>query len=636
MRYSYTFSGLLTVAMSSTGLAQTPLPITDATTAGTTGGMNVPTAVTSYEAPTTTLSTAVKPTATLSPEVCCVECKTVYDECCVIPGADIAICKQEYTVCLGYNPWDIVPYVEPSICKAGGSGFYGRKHGSGHGGYHGGKHGGEHGGKHGGKHGYYTPEVCCLECTTVYDECCQVPGADIEFCKVEYSTCLGYNPYDVHPFVTPTVCKHDEGYYKDYEYKHGSYFEEKYGYHESEHYSTSKHEGYYTAEYCCLECTTIYDECCKVPGADIEICKKEYTVCLGYSPFDVHPWVEPTVCKHDDKYYKENESKHEYNSKYDKDYKHGKDYEHGDKEIDLEACCVECTTIYDECCLVPGADVEICKKEYTVCLGYSPFDVVPYVKPTVCKHGDETDGHKTDGHKTDGHKTDGHKTDGHDTNGHKTDGHKTDGHKTDGHKTSEEECCFQCKTVYDECCSIDGHDIEVCKKEYTVCLGYNPFDVIPWVEPTVCKHGDKTDGSMTDGSKTDGSKNDGSMTDGHDGKDGYSGKDGYGDKTADGSKGKGSDEECAVECSTVYKACCDASGAIIETCKIAYTTCLGYNPFDIVPFVEPAVCKHDLPHGDDVVIVNGGDRVRPALALFALGFFALLCKYPTPLDFEHG
>ncbi|KAG8359568.1 hypothetical protein FVEN_g2992 [Fusarium venenatum] len=653
MRYSHTLSGLLTVAMSATGLAQTtPIPTTDITT--TTGGMNVPTSVTSAlpdtvtdtTTSTGTMTTMVKPTKTASPEVCCYDCTTVYDECCAIPGADIAICKKSYTVCLGYNPWDIVPYVKPTVCKHEP---YPPKH--------------DDGKCVCGTGSCFTPDICAYECTTVYDQCCAVPGADIAICKEKYTVCLGYSPFDIVPYAKPSVCKHEKQYYIDYESKYDEhYFYEKYSsYYESGHYSSSSHstssyhEGYYTAEYCCLECTTIYDECCAIPGADIAICKEKYTVCLGYSPFDIVPYVKPSVCKHEESYYKEYETSHGkdyYNSKYD-------NYGHKEIEITVEECCVECTTIYDECCL--KGDIEVCKKEYTVCLGYNPFDVVPYVKPTVCKYDS---GYKSKGDYSKNNS--GHKeieitveeccvecTTIYDECCLKGDievckkeytvclgynpfdvvpyvkptvcKYENSGSKSKGDtgyhgskSGSEEECCVQCTTVYDECCSIDGHDIETCKSEYTVCLGYSPFDVTPYVKPTVCKHGDNS------GSKSKGDT-------------GYNGKgndSGYNSKTGgDKSKGdtgyhgskSGSEEECCVQCTTVYNACCDASGAIIETCKEAYTVCLGYNPWDVVPFVEPTVCKHGKPSGDDVVIVSGGDRVRPVLALIAVGAFALLC-----------
>ncbi|QPC71065.1 hypothetical protein HYE68_001817 [Fusarium pseudograminearum] len=659
MRYSHALSGLLTVAMSASGFAQmTPGTTTEDFT--TTGGMNVPTSVTSAlpdtaidtttmtDTMTGTMTTMVKPTKTASPEVCCYQCTTVYDECCAIPGADIAVCKKAYTVCLGYNPWDVVPYVEPTVCVYEP---YPPKH--------------DDGKCVCGTGSCFTPDICAYECTTIYDQCCSVPGADIAICKEKYTVCLGYNPWGVTPYVKPSVCKHEKQYYIDYESKYDEhYFYEKYSsYYESGSYSysshgtSSYHEGYYTAEYCCLECTTIYDECCAIPGADIAICKEKYTVCLGYNPWDVTPYVKPSVCKHEESYYKEYETSHGkdyYNSKYDSS-------SHKEVEITVEECCVQCTTVYDECCL--NGDVEVCKKEYIVCLGYNPWDVVPYVKPTVCKSISSGSNSKGDyGHKEVEVTVEeccvqcttvydecclkgdvevckkeyivclGYNpwdvvpyvkptvcktvTSGSNSKGDTGYNGKGDTGYHGSKSGSEEECCVQCTTVYDECCSIDGHDIETCKSEYTVCLGYNPFDVTPYVKPTVCKHESSGSNSKTGGDS------------GYNGKGGYSGSNSKtgGDKSGSNSKSNsGSDEECCVQCTTVYKACCDASGAIIETCKEAYSVCLGYSPWDVTPYVEPTVCKHGKPSGDDVVIVSGGDRVRPVLALIAVGAFALLC-----------
>ncbi|KAF4455783.1 hypothetical protein F53441_1982 [Fusarium austroafricanum] len=601
MRYSTGLSGLLTVALSATGFAQTPEPSTTDVTS--TGGMNVPTSVTrmtdfTTDLPTNTMTTMVKPTLTppgtcecgtgscFTPEICCLECTTVYEECCSIEGADIEICKKQYTICLGYNPYDSV-FVKPSTCKHDKSYYieYESKYSES---YFVEKYGyyysesysvssSSSSSSYSYHEGYYTAEYCCVECTTVYDECCAVPGADLTVCKEKYTVCLGYNPFIIVPWEKPAVCKHEESYYGEWESKHGEsgYKSE---YEELCDYSSNTNVD---LEQCCVECTTVYDECCAVAGSDIEICKKEYTICLGYNPWDVTPYVKPTVCKVTGS----SSSSSSSSSKSD------------------EECCVECTTVYDECCKVPGADIEICKKEYVVCIGYNPWDVTPFVKPTVCKH---SEGSSSSSSYT-----------------------KTTGSSSSS-SSSEEECCVQCTTVYDECCSTDGHDIETCKKEYVVCLGYNPWDVTPFVKPTVCKHGDNNrSSSNNNGGKTDNnggsSNNNGGSSSNNGGKtdnNGGSSKSTGGSSSSSSSK---SDEECCVECTTTYKACCDASGAIIETCKTAYTTCLGYNPWDVTPFVEPTVCKHG-GNKDDVVIVSGGERVRPVLALLAIGAVALLCK----------
>jgi hypothetical protein len=634
MRYSYTLSGLLTVAMSSTGFAQnTPGPVT--TDVSTSGGLNVPTSVssvfvTSSQLPEvltltstlTTMTTLAKPTTTVSPkpphhgggscecgtgscftpEICGFECTTVYEECCSIEGTDIEICKTQYTVCLGYSSFD---FVKP-VCKHDqsyyieyeskyDSHYFEEKYSS----YYESSSSSYSGSSY--HEGYYTAEYCCAECTTVYDQCCSIPGADITVCKESYTICLGYNPFEIIPFHEPTVCKHEESYYSEYESKHGEeYYNSEYDNYHHENYDVEV-----DVEQCCVECTTIYDECCKIAGSDIEVCKEEYTICLGYSPFDVIPYVAPTVCKHGNS----DNSGYEHGSSDNSGYEHGSSdntgYEHGDVEVDVQQCCVECTTVYDECCKVPGADITICKDAYTVCLGYNPFTVVPYVAPTVCKHGDDYSSSSSSDSYSES------ESESHDD-------------YSSSSSSSEEECCVQCTTVYDECCSADSHDIETCKTEYTTCLGYSPFDVTPYVKPTVCKHGDNSGSNSKSDSHGDYSDKTGSDSKGNSNSGDYSSSNSKGDDHSGSSSSSGSDEECCVECTTVYKACCDASGALVETCKTAYSTCLGYSPFEVTPYVEPTVCKHGSSSSDDIVIVSGGETVRPVLALLVIGVVALL------------
>jgi hypothetical protein len=553
-----------------------------------------------------------KPTVTVSPEVCCVQCTTVYDQCCAIPGADITVCKEAYTVCLGYSPFDSNPYVAPTVCHYEPEPPH---------------HGG--GTCECGTGSCFTPEICGVECTTVYEECCSIEGADIEICKKQYTVCLGYSSFDSVSFVKP-VCKHEQSYYIEYESQHDShYFEEKYSsYYESSsssHSTSSYHEGYYTAEYCCAECTTVYDQCCSVPGADITVCKESYTICLGYNPFEIVPFHEPTVCKHEESYYSEYESQHGeeyYNSEYD-NYHH-EDY---DVEVDVEQCCIECTTVYDECCKVAGADIAICKEEYTVCLGYSPFDVTPYVAPTVCKHGNsDNTGYEHGSSDNTGYEHGSSDNTGYEHGDNSSSDSKSDNHGdySSGSSSSEEECSVQCTTVYDECCSADSHDIETCKTEYTTCLGYSPFDVTPYVKPTVCKHGDTSGSDSKSDSHGDYSDKTGSDSKGNSNSGDYSDSNSKGGDHSGSSSSSGSDEECCVKCTTVYKACCDAAGALVETCKTAYSTCLGYSPFDVTPYVEPTVCKKGSSSSDDIVIVSGGETVRPVLALLVIGVVALL------------
>ncbi|RSL42006.1 hypothetical protein CEP54_015638 [Fusarium duplospermum] len=299
---------------------------------------------------------------------------------------------------------------------------------------------------------------------------------------------------------------------------------------------------------CLADCNAKHDACNTAPGANHAACASDYANCLGYNPYAGTGFVEPTACS-----------------------KSMTTVPGPKKTESPEVCCVTCTTTYKACCDAAGDVIDHCKIEYTTCLGYNPFDIIPWVEPTVCKHNEPKPPKPTG---------------------------------------TPEECCIQCTTVYDSCCAADGAIIENCKAEYTICLGYNPWDIVPWVKPSVCKHGDKPyppkggdhkgkDGKIIVGPPT-------SQT---------------GTKTNTNTGKKGTPEDCCIECTTIYKKCCDEAGDVIDHCKIAYTTCLGYNPFEVVPWVEPTVCKHS---DDDVVIVNGGENLRPALALLALGAIALL------------
>ncbi|RMJ20246.1 hypothetical protein CDV36_000066 [Fusarium kuroshium] len=492
MRYSFAFTGLVTVAFSSGAFAQTTEPVETIIDP-------VPTSEPAVVPPTTT----VIPTDTVAPKPvptdnagCQAVCNADYEQCIAHGGTEE--CHTILHGCLERCPVD--PPLDP----------------------------------------------CLADCNAKHDACNSAPGANHASCASDYANCLGYNPYAGTGFVEPTACS------KSMTTVPGP----------------KKTE---SPEVCCVTCTTTYKACCDAAGDVIDHCKIEYTTCLGYNPFDIIPWVEPTVCKH-------NEPK-------------------PPKPTGTpEECCLQCTTVYDSCCAANGAIIENCKAEYTICLGYNPWDIVPWVKPSVCKHGDKPYPPKGGDHKG-------------------KDGKIIVGPPTKQPSGTPEECCVTCTTTYKACCDAAGDVIDHCKIEYTTCLGYNPWDIVPWVEPTVCKHGDTT------GTKKGGDHKD------KDGKD----KDGKiivgpptsqtGTKTNTNTGKKGTPEDCCIECTTIYKKCCDEAGDVIDHCKIAYTTCLGYNPFDITPWVEPTVCKHP---DDDVVIVNGGESLRPALALLALGAIALL------------
>ncbi|KAM0425894.1 hypothetical protein ACHAPT_008832 [Fusarium lateritium] len=484
MRYSFAFTGLVTVAFSSGAFAQTTEPVETIIDPVPTTEPVVP--------PPTSVAPAPVPTDNAG---CQAVCNADYDKCIAAGGTE-----ECHTVLQGC--FAACPSTDPPT------------------------------------------DPCVDDCTKKHDACNTAPGANHASCASDYAQCLGYNPYGDNGFVAPTACS------KSMTTVPGP----------------KKTEA---PEVCCVTCTTTYKACCDAAGDVIDHCKVEYTTCLGYNPFDIIPWVEPTVCKHDEP-------------------------KPPKPTGTPEECCVQCTTVYDDCCAVDGAIIETCKTEYTVCLGYNPWDVVPWEKPSTCKH-DNSKTPPTKGGK---------------------DGGIIVGPPTKQPSGTPEECCVTCTTTYKACCDAAGDVIDHCKVEYTTCLGYNPWEVVPWAEPTVCKHGDSTG---TNGGDSTGTKG------------GDKGKDG---KIITGPPTKqpsGTPEECCIECTTVYKQCCDESGDVIDHCKVAYTSCLGYNPFEVVPWVEPTVCKN----GDDVVIVSGGESLRPALALLALGAVALFSnmKFLATLSF---
>ncbi|KAI8654006.1 hypothetical protein NCS56_01356600 [Fusarium sp. Ph1] len=523
MRYSFAFTGLVTVAFSSGALAQTTEPVETIDPVPTSEPVVPPTSV---------VPTSVVPTSSVAPlplptDPCLADCNAKHDACNSAPGANHASCASDYAQCLGYNPYAGTGFVEPTACsKSMTTVPVPQKTES--------------------------PEVCCVTCTTTYKACCDAAGDVIDHCKIEYTTCLGYNPFDIIPWVEPTVCKHNEP-------------------------KPPKPTG--NPEECCIQCTTVYDSCCAADGAIIENCKAEYTICLGYNPWDIVPWEKPYVCKHGDGPYPP--------PKKGGDHKDGKIIVGPPTKQPSgtpEECCVTCTTTYKACCDAAGDVIDHCKVEYTTCLGYNPFDIIPWIEPTVCKH----DSYPPKGQ----------------------DGKIIVGPPTKQPSGTPEECCIECTTVYKQCCDEAGDVIDHCKVAYTTCLGYNPFDIIPWVEPTVCKHGDSTGIKKGGDSKDNGGKI-------------ISGPPTSQTGTKPNTGKKGTPEECCIECTAIYKKCCDEAGDVIDHCKVAYTSCLGYSPFEVVPWVEPTVCKHP---DDDIVIVSGGENLRPALALLVLGAIALLCK----------
>ncbi|KAF4978217.1 hypothetical protein FZEAL_5378 [Fusarium zealandicum] len=486
-----------------------------------------------------TITTTTMPIHTGDGDACVQACSSKHDDCLAAPDANHASCSANYAECLGYNPYENDVFAAPTACSHTPTAPV--------------------------THQTDSPEACCQICTTYHKECCGLEGAVIADCDSQYTVCLGYNPFEVVPWTEPSACAHGVPMPKPPKH-HSS------GSYSSSSSSSSSSSKNHTAEECCVSCTTRHKECCAADGAIISNCDTEYTVCLGYSPFDITPWVEPTVCKGD----------HYTTDSHTNTDNHGKTDFHGT----AEECCVSCTHEYTVCCDAPGSVIETCKTVYVDCLGYNPFDVIPWVEPTACKGGDFI----ISGPPT--------------MNGDNTKTHTT------GKTVTAEECCLSCTQEYTICCDAPEAVLETCKTSYSGCLGYNPFGITPWAEPTVCKGGDYIISAPL------------TQTGGNHGK--------TGDETKTHSPGKtGEAEDCCAACTKAYDVCCSAADAVITTCEADYSSCLGYNPFEAITWVEPTVCVYDGytgdHYGEDVVLVSGGECLQPALVLLAIGAIALLC-----------
>lgn len=110
-------------------------------------------------------------------------------------------------------------------------------------------------------------DECSDKCAATYNTCRTAPGSNKASCAADYSSCLGYLPFDDQgSLVTPTACS-----------------------------STSAPTP--TADACVQKCQTDYNTCRTAPGANMSYCASLYAKCLGFSPFSNDgSQVTPTAC----------------------------------------------------------------------------------------------------------------------------------------------------------------------------------------------------------------------------------------------------------------------------------------------------------------------------------------------------
>ncbi|UNI13734.1 hypothetical protein JDV02_000450 [Purpureocillium takamizusanense] len=106
---------------------------------------------------------------------------------------------------------------------------------------------------------------------------------------------------------------------------------------------------------CAAGCNGDFQQCIKA-GTAIQVCSSSYASCLGHNPFDRNPFEEPTTC-----------TKALYPSPDDAP----------------DACAAKCNGDFQQC-FKDSKPMQTCVSDYTHCLGYNPFEKLPFREPTAC------------------------------------------------------------------------------------------------------------------------------------------------------------------------------------------------------------------------------------------------------------
>ena len=278
------------------------------------------------------------------------------------------------------------------------------------------------------------------------------------------------------------------------------------------------------ADQCSDACTAQHDACVAAPQANHASCAADYAGCLGYNPYAGDTFVAPTACS---------------------------------KSTVMPTGTPAPVTTTAPAPTPTDACEETCQNNYTACIsGAGSVTSVCDGALNTCKS------------------------------------------KCGVTPPTPDSCLADCNKKHDNCNSAPNANHATCAAEYSECLGYNPYGGNGFVEPTACSKAPMSTMSMMPKP---------TMT--------------------------VSPEACCAACTKVYQTCCAAPEAVMDTCHAEYTSCLGYNPFEVTPYVEPTACvvvvnnpKPTSTTGQPI-IVNAGGRIQPALALIALGAIALVCEY---------
>ncbi|KAF7892151.1 hypothetical protein EAF00_008453 [Botryotinia globosa] len=322
-------------------------------------------------------------------------------------------------------------------------------------------------------------DTCSDTCNTEYNTCRNAPGANRSTCASNYTSCLGYSPYDSNgSFVTPTACSSSVASTTDL--------------------STTS---FVTTDICVSQCNASFNTCRSAPGANQSTCASNYASCLGYSPYDSNgSLVTPTACSS------------------------SVASTTASTVITLptaDACVSQCNASFNTCRSAPGANQSTCASNYASCLGYSPYDSNgSLVTPTACSVASSTttqaassatatadacvskcnDSYNSCRSAPDANRATcaseyatclGYSP--YDSNGSLVTptacsvASSTTTQAASSATATADACVSKCNDSYNSCRSAPDANRATCASEYATCLGYVPFDNSgSLVTPTAC------------------------------------------------------------------------------------------------------------------------------------------------------
>ncbi|KAK2603451.1 hypothetical protein QQS21_004403 [Conoideocrella luteorostrata] len=178
--------------------------------------------------------------------------------------------------------------------------------------------------------------ICADKCTERFYECTSAPNANAAHCGAQYSSCLGYNPFE-NGAGHPTSCRiRGEQVARPTPTKTQS---------------------------CARKCNANYEICRTKPHANQIMCASNYADCLGFSPFATkqgESFATPTACK-------------------------PKPRGAMTTMTAEDGCGPKCLDDFLTCKANSDVNSMYCAGVMALCLGYSPFNEFGAFVPSACR-----------------------------------------------------------------------------------------------------------------------------------------------------------------------------------------------------------------------------------------------------------